>query len=261
MRQPLFDADFLVYQTGFAVKAAWEGEGEPPFDFAATYLDNHISNVCALVEATHPPIMFLTGKTNFRNDIAKRQPYKQRAGDKPFHYYNLRAYIKGKYDYVLQEGIEADDSLSIEQCSRPGDTIIISNDKDLRQCPGWVYSYELGNSPAFGPELVDELGWIKLADNRKKIIGVGGMFFYSQCLTGDVVDSIPGCPKCGPVKAFDILQATTTLDEAYKAVLEAYRAVYEDKAEEELLEQGQLLFMTRKLHPDGSPVLWELPVG
>ena len=86
------------------------------------------------------------------------------------------------------------------------------------------------------------------------------LFFFSQCLTGDSVDSIPGLEGCGPVKAFNTLGGCGSIQEAYKALLEAYRAVYEDNAEMELLDQGRLLWMTRKLHPDGSPVLWELPI-
>jgi 5'-3' exonuclease len=76
---------------------------------------------------------------------------------------------------------------------------------------------------------------------------------------GDRVDSIPGLGKCGPVAAFNILEATTNSLEAFKAVLEAYKEVYEGDAEAQLLEQGRLLHMTRYLHEDGSPVLWEFP--
>lgn len=258
--QPLVDGDVLRYEIGFASEKSWQGDGYVPFDHVANLLDMRIANICAITNSTEPPILYLTGKTNFRNDIAKRTPYKARAGNKPWHYKNLTAYMKAKYDVRLQEGLEADDLLAIEATLRPDEVIICTRDKDLKQVPCWHYSWELGNQPEFGPECVDELGRLSLSTNRKKIIGTGMLFFFSQCLTGDAVDSIPGLGGCGPVKAFNTLDGCGSIQEAYKALLEAYRAVYEDNAEVELLEQGRLLWMTRKLHPDGSPVLWELPV-
>ncbi len=280
--QVLLDADILRYECAAAAESGWQLEGLPPFDYAANLLDERINNICAIVGATSPPILYLTGKGNFRYAIAKKQPYKDRPSVKPFHFHNLTAYMKCKYDAITSEGMEADDLMAIEQTRRlrlhggsleETESIICSRDKDLRGVPGHFYSWELGAQPAFGPELVTETGWIKL-DVKKvvntkgitvttsKLYGVGGMFFYAQCLMGDPTDSIPGIPKMGPAKAFKILQATSTLPEAFKAVLEAYRAFYghdEGVAEAELLEQGRLLWMTRELHPDGKPVLWELP--
>ena len=249
----------LRYEVGYAAEAGWQQAGFPPFDFTAELLDNRIKNICAITNATEPPILYLTGKENFRYAIAKRTPYKERAGYKPFHYKNLTAYMKAVYDVRIQEGLEADDLMSIEQTKRPDSTIICTRDKDLRAVPGWHYGWELGNQPSFGPTNVSEYGSIRLSGDRKSIKGEGLVFFYSQTLTGDRVDSIPGLGGCGPVKAFEILKDTKTPEEAFKAVLEAYRGVYGDDAETELLEQGRLLWMTRELHPDGSPVLWGLP--
>lgn len=278
--QPLIDADVLVYECGFAAETAWKGEhpdidldaSPPPFDRVADLLDNRIDNTCAIVGATRPPILYLTGKGNFRYQIAKRTPYKERAGNKPFHYKNILAYIKGKYDYRIAEGLEADDLMSIYQTETRSilegnplysgprvETIICTRDKDLRQVEGWHYGWELGNQPQFGPEVVEGMGSIRLSDKRNKISGTGLMFFYSQCLTGDSVDSIPGLPKCGPVKAYEILEGAETEKEAFRRVLEAYCATYGEKGPDELLEQGRLLWMTRELHEDGSPILWEFP--
>jgi hypothetical protein len=262
MRQPIIDADILCYEVGFAAETGWMNEGFPPFDYVAEMLDNRIANICAMVEATEPPILYLTGKGNFRFDIAKRTPYKDRPSNKPWHYKNIKAYIQGKYDHRISEGMEADDLMGIEQTRRPDETIICTRDKDLRAIPGWQYGWELGAQPSFGPMLVDTVGAIQLSEKRDKIIGWGELFFYSQCLTGDKVDSIPGLGnKTGAVGAMKILDGCVALDDAFKRVREVYRGVYGDRGDEELLEQGRLLWMTRELHPDGSPVLWELPIG
>ena len=257
--QPLLDADVLVYEVGYAAEAGWQQAGFPPFDYVANLLDERIKNICALVNATQSPILYLTGTGNFRFDIAKRQPYKTRPSLKPWHYKNIKAYMRNQYDTITSEGMEADDLMAIEQTRRGTETIICSRDKDLRQVGGWIYSWELGKQPSFGPMLVNSLGSLHLSEDGKKLSGTGQSFFYAQCLMGDMVDSVPGLPKIGATKAFKILSGVTTLPALYQVVLEAYRGVYEDNAEVELLEQGRLLWMTRELHPDGKPVLWELP--
>jgi hypothetical protein len=256
MVQPLIDADCLVYECCFGSDKVWEGEGPAPFDVVATLLDNKVANICAIVESTTPPILYLTGRGNFRYAIAKRKPYKERRAEKHFHHKNIRAYIQGRYDVCMSDGLEADDLMAIEQTRRQ-DTIICSIDKDLRQVPGLHFSWEKGNIPSFGPARVDGYGWIKLSTDRKKITGMGDKFFLSQTLTGDVVDSIPGLPKCGAVAAFSILEPTTEMREGAKAVYCAYKNFYGTcGAYKEMLEQFQLLWMTRKLKRNGEPFLY-----
>jgi hypothetical protein len=259
---PLVDADILLYEAGYAAEAAWAKEGvSPPFDYAAEILDSRVSHICHTVQATFPPILYLTGKTNFRDNIAKKQPYKERPGKKPFHYHNLKAYVKHKYIWESKDGLEADDLMAIEQTVLGERTIICTRDKDLRAVPGWHYGWEMGNQPSYGPKAVSELGAIRLSNDRKSIKGEGLLFFYGQCIVGDSVDTIPGLPGSGAVQAFNLLKGCPTSQEAFKRVLEAYRGLYGDDAETELLEQGRLLWMTRELHEDDSPVLWELPIG
>lgn len=240
----------------------WFLANPPPWEVAEEQLELNITRIEQECGATEPSIYFFTGKTNFRNLIAKRKPYKVRKESKPFHYYNITAYLKGKYDCRQTEGLEADDLLAIHQESRRGkwDTIISTLDKDLAQVDGWHHRPEVGQRAGFGPLFVDGYGSINLSKDKKTIKGFGTKFFLSQCLTGDVVDSIPGLPKCGPVKAWDVLGATTTYDEGVEAVLGAYEAFYGHPviAREELLEQGRLLWMTRQLNEDGSPVLWQV---
>ena len=264
--QPLLDADVLLYECGFGCEVGWDEPGYPPFDRAKDLLESKIAQICTAVGATAPPILFLTGKGNFRYDIAKRVPYKSRPANKPFHYKNIKAYIKGMYDYRESEGMEADDLMAIEQ-TRNGlldrsipRTIICSRDKDLRQVPGMFYSWECGNQPSYGPMLHDSLGSLSLSEDGKKLSGTGQSFFYAQCLMGDPIDSIPGLGgRTGPVKAFKLLQGCTIIPELYKAVLEAYKGLYGDDAEKELKEQAQLLHMVREWNEDGTPKMWEPP--
>lgn len=261
MLQALLDGDILCYELGFASETGWEdSQSSPPFSYVEEMLLNRIGNICAMANA-ESPIIFFTGNTNFRTEIAKTQPYKNRAGKKPWHYYNIKEYLKAVYEYRIQEGLEADDLLAIEQTKRPLETIICSRDKDLKQVPGWHYGWEVHNQPSFGPLLVNNPGSLKLSEDRTKLEGYGDLFFYGQCLTGDKVDTVPGLGgKLGAVGASKILDGCTDSQDAFNRVREAYRGLYGDvDGDARLLEQGRLLYMIRELNEDGSPRLWEFP--
>jgi len=115
--------------------------------------------------------------------------------------------------------------------------------------PGSFFSWELGKQPEFQEE-IDPDGWLLL--QKGKLIGAGYAYFAAQVLMGDPTDNIPGLPGCGPVSAYAALHHCDTAGD-YAHVLEQ---TYAD--DEALLEQGRLCWMTRRLHPDGTPVLWEL---
>lgn len=271
--QCLIDADVLQYEIGYAAEASWKYKNEdkepdwflvnsPPWPLVEKILEDRISLIERECNASQPSLMFFTGKNNFRYGIAKRQPYKVRAGNKPYHYDNIKIYLKCTYDCREQDGLEADDLISIEQTSRLKlrETVICTRDKDLRQVSGWHYGWELGKQPSFGPYFVSDYGVIQLSDDRKKLSGFGLKFFLSQCLTGDTVDSIPGLPKCGPVASYELLHNTKSYEEGLNVVLKAYTASYGLDGWNELLEQGRLLWMTREL-VNGAPKLWNIYNG
>ena len=262
VKRCLIDSDILAYELGFASEASWKYshpeasfewliDNPPPFDVAEEQLLFKIAHIEETCGATEPSLFFFTGATNFRNEIAKTQKYKARPSHKPYHYKNIKAYIKGIYPFREMEGLEADDLLAMFQSD---ETIICSRDKDLRQVAGWHFGWELNLQPQFGPYFVDGYGHIEL-DSKKKLRGWGPKFFLAQCITGDTVDSIPGLPNKGPKKALEALDGTSTYAEGLEAVREAYKPFGGD---DYLLEQGRLLHMTRELHEDGSPVLWEI---
>lgn len=262
VRQCLIDADVLCYEVGFAAETAWRhaspnSEDPPPWAFVEELLERKIEHIEFECEATMPSKFFLTGEGNFRYAIAKRQPYKERAGHKPYHYANLKAVFRGVYQAIERDGLEADDLMAIEQTARKHETIICTRDKDLRQVAGWQYGWELNSQPSFGPKLVSGYGSISLSDDRKKLEGYGLKFFLAQCLTGDRVDSIPGLPKCGPVAAYEALVDTKTYLEGLEVVIALYRDRYGEDCLKELHEQGRLLWMTRYLDVVGNPILWD----
>lgn len=248
----LIDADVLRYEIG----ACAEGDDGPlPFSVAAEYLDNKIDEIMRAAEADSCTL-YLTDGGNFRNDIAITKPYKgNRKKDKPYHFANLTAYMNNQYETVSVDGLEADDLMALEQLKHEGlqDTVICTRDKDLRMVPGYHYGWECGNQRELFKHFVTYDG--KLWLEKGKIKGNGMAFFYAQCLIGDGVDNIPGCPGIGDKKAWSILEDLEP-HEMEAAVLQTYI----DKGYDEtlLLEQGRLLWMTRELTEEGEPVLWQL---
>lgn len=266
---PLVDGDILLYECGFAAETHWKKklkeagvvtEDPPPFEYAWGALERVLKGIQDDVETEQTPILLFTGDTNFRNEIAVTKPYKDRPGRRPFHYYNLKGVLKDTYQFFEREGLEADDLGAMMLTKFPDKYIACTRDKDWRQVPGWHYGWEVHNQPSFGPMLIDEMGFLEMKTGKTKgIIGGGLKFFYSQLITGDTVDTIPGIPKAGPVTAFDALKDCASEIEMFNNVKELYKEAYGDIHEEVMLEQGRLLWMTRKLHEDGSPILWEFP--
>ena len=269
--KPLIDGDILLYEIGFGSETGWRGlhpesTDPPPFDYVREMVDGRIEEICNIVllyfGKCDKPHLFLTGKGNFREEIAKKKKYKgNRTKPKPFHYNNIKTYLMFKYDCTVAEGCEADDLLCIEQMQDAENTIICSRDKDLRQCPGWHFGWELGKQPQYGPKFVEELGELYLSDNKKEVKGTGWKFFFAQLLIGDKVDNIPGLPQNGPVKAYEMLSELQTYEEMEKAVSEAYRALYGDSWKEEIMEQAALVYMVRERDEEGNLVMWRLSDG
>lgn len=258
----IIDADIFRYEIGFAAEVAWRGmtgeeEALPPFDFVREILHERIAYILAATECDSYTLYLTASEPTFRFEIATVKPYKgTRPSNKPWHFDNLTVHMVDVLGAKVIKGIEADDAMSIDHLADP-DTVLCSRDKDLRQVPGWFYSWELGRQPAFGPVKIEELGWIELKENRKDIKGTGFAFFAAQLLLGDKVDNIPGLPGCGPVAAFEALNGCTSIEEYMEVVRKLYQEHYPDDWIKQLNEQGILCWMLRSLNPDDSIPLWD----
>jgi hypothetical protein len=266
------------YELGHSAQFIDEDTGElvvREFDFLEELLIHKLDVIQQTVEADHVQL-FLTNdnrttpiwnkwrkcnggfsvqlRPNYRDNIATVKPYKDNRGaDKPVHYDNITAYMISAYKAEVANGLEADDFMSIMQTTYGEDSIICSRDKDLRQVPGWHYSWECGKQPEIGPIHFDKKGYVEDKGNGK-VFGGGEMFFMYQLLVGDVVDNIPGCPKIGHVKAIKLLSEHKTRKDLYMAILEAYRGIYEEKALDHLTEQARLLWLLRDFNDE-----WRFP--
>ena len=167
---------------------------------------------------------YLTGKGNFRNEVAVTAPYKgTRKADKPYHFGLLREYMQKSWGFIEVEGIEADDKLGIEAYKHdPEETIIVSLDKDLDMIRGNHYNF------------VREEQYVITEEQAIRN-------FYLQMLTGDKVDNIIGLAGIGPVKSKKMLADCKTEKEMYDVVLAAY-----DNNLDRVVENGRLLWILRE---------------
>lgn len=260
--KPLIDGDLVAYEIAFGCQKMVNGELElVSVQEVNERVKRKIDDICAAVYATEPPIIYLTGKTNFRNDIAKSKEYKGQRKHKPKPHYlkYIRAVLMAEYDWQITEGLEADDLMAIHQTSRLKykDTIICTRDKDLRQVPGMHYGWECAKQPSFGPKAVDEFGELYLRGRTLK--GTGKMLLYAQMLMGDSTDNIGGAKGWGDEKTYHLLKDCADEEALYNAVKTVYDELYEDEATTRLAETANLVFMIRELN-NGIPVMWRAPV-
>lgn len=232
----LFDADVLKYRLAFSCEG---------LDDERDVIGQVVTLVDAIVQWLDPfglipgnnHYFYLTGKSNFRYDIAKSHPYKgNRTSPKPQWLNFIEKYFITSYGAILSVDEEADDMIA-KECAKNNyqNVVVISTDKDFGQLP----------VPIFNPtkwEISKNSEWEAIK------------YFYQQILTGDTVDNIKGIYGIGPVKAKAILDGCDSELALYNAVLDAYcehildNGGYEDyllEAEGRVLENGRLLWLRR----------------
>jgi hypothetical protein len=223
MMKALIDGDILVYRIGFA------SENEPE-SIAMARCSEFIEDLI-LFNGFGEYQGYLTGKTNFRNEIAVTAPYKgNRKSAKPKHYQLLRDYMESAWSFTMIEDQEADDAIGIAAYEMEvGEYCICSIDKDLDMLRGDHYNF-----------VKDERYFITEEEGIKN--------FYKQLLMGDRVDNIIGIKGIGTVKAERLLKECKNENEMYLAILEAY----EGNAER-VLENGRLLWIRREPNQIWTP--------
>jgi hypothetical protein len=212
----LIDADSLCYAVGFSSNDVDEA-------LAVSRLESTMVELCMDLECEDYK-GFLTGKGNFRVELAKTVPYKgTRPTEKPTHLQALRDHLVTSWGFVIVDGIEADDAVGIEAYKVSEDeSIMVHIDKDLNQFRGWHYNYRKREK-----YYVSEFeGWYN---------------FYLQILTGDRIDNIEGLKGIGPAKGAKILKDCETVEQLYQAVLYAYEG-----NTDRVHENAHLLYLQRK---------------
>lgn len=256
----IFDADVLLYRACFAAehkdyiaefpdgstitysshKAYKEGvqdrEHNLWIDHQVEPIEHAIGNIKSAIEGICRKLgsvdrrFILSGETNFRHRVATIKKYKgnRDPAHKPVHLQAAKDWLI-KYQFAdVADDIEADDLIGILASEDPKNSVIISNDKDLRQISCWHYN------------------WTK-PEEGVKYIGKSdaGRYFYIQLLGGDSTDNIQGIKGIGPQKAAKILEGCRTPAECERTALAAFRRHYGSRGDYHFLETGRLVRIRR----------------
>jgi hypothetical protein len=213
----------------------WSRKELQPVEQALLIADILLKDVRERYAAENPSIsLFLSGSTNFRDSVARRTRYKgSRTGAVP------PTHIKAVRGHLITRGAavsdmeEADDVIARHAGSG---TVIVSQDKDFNQIPGRIYNFTTKEEVVISP--------------KQAVLN-----FYSQVLSGDPVDSIPGLTGVGPVKAAKALALCKNPVECWQVALALYSAEFgPEKGPEYALECARLVKIGQ---PKG--VLWTPP--
>lgn len=216
----LVDADFLVYRIGFTTE-------DNPVSIAKARLTEWLEDFIYINLKADDYRAWISGKGNFRYDIAKTVPYKGNRKDvqRPKHYEALREHLVKRHGAILTVGEEADDTVAIDSTKLLNECWIVHVDKDLDQLQGWHYN-----------PVRDEKYYVNEFEAYRS--------FCIQLLTGDRTDNIPGLQGIGPKKAEKALKDAKTIADLLKAAWEKYEEL--GNTMEYFTEQGQLLWLRRK---------------
>jgi hypothetical protein len=192
--------------------------------------------------------LFITGKGNFRDQIATIKGYKANRDPaaKPVHYKSIRRFLKNRWGAEEVHGYEADDAVAMIACENeydPSRVVIVTVDKDLLTVPGAQYNFRTK----------------KLVEVSKQEALVN---FYRQLVVGDPVDNIGGAFKAGK-KAAEAIKPEMSEWEMYVEALDLYAKGKGRKgcpyahlsAQEALLENARLVHLLRAKND-----VWQPPI-
>lgn len=218
----------------------WSRKETEPEDKAIMLVDLMLGEIYARFADQNPSlVVFCSGVGNYRHSIATRASYKgNRAGSvPPTHLKAIRTHLQFKHGAIVSQGEEADDLIGIFMTDFP-DSVCVSIDKDLKQLPGRHYDFVKKEETTVSAK-------------------EASINFYSQVLSGDSTDNVPGATGVGPVKARKLLEAARGNYQCWQACLSAYVKEFGDISGPLFaLEAARLVHVRRSVGQ-----IWEPPVA
>lgn len=225
----LIDGDIIAYRAAFATEKDFIEDAKKKVDIL---MNDILERTCIFIDNSSYEV-YLSGRLNFRNKVAKTAVYKgNRTRPKPKHLGFCKDYLTIEYGAITTDGEEADDAMAIRATDLGKDTIIASVDKDLLQIPCLHYN-------------IVKQTFTEVSESE------GKRSFYCQVLTGDSTDNIFGIYGIGPKKAEKLLKDCETDQEYWSTIVKAYEG---DGGEERAIETARLVWLRRK---EGE--LWQPP--
>ena len=217
--QPLIDFDVICYRAGYVCKG--------DYLMGVEAVENMLYGI--VQRFPDDPKGFLTGKGNFRYTLDPTYKANRDPSKRPYQLANLREYLVDFWSAEISEGCEADDLMGL---AHGENTVICSNDKDLKTIVGYNYNF-----------VTDTLEYI---DEQQALTN-----FYIQMLIGDKADNVPGIRN--PIKAHHKNPPNFTEDSAKKLlegqediVIEQYKAQEGDNWKQLFDQRANLLWIQQK---------------
>lgn len=207
-RTLLLDGDVLAFRVASAVQKVEEDRFGYIRPFANKVeaeagLDNLIMGLMDGLKATHMRVILSDPETNWRMEVMPEYKHNRDYSivSRPLLLNYAKQYLRARHGAEHWMGLEADDVLGIlgtEPATYPGTKIIVGNDKDFKQIPG--FHHKLGDRDGSGKLRITTV----TADEAIK-------YHMQQTLSGDKVDGYGGCPGIGPTGAEQIIANPTVL--------------------------------------------------
>ena len=186
----LIDCDFIVYKNCAAAETEIDFGDDiilvaSRFSEALRLVEEDLYKIAEDLGCFDDSILFFSDSVNFRKAIDP--DYKgHRNRKKPCGYKRVINALKETFPVVVLPQLEADDAMGIYATKEPGQHVIVSPDKDMRQIPGDLYN------------LKDPVETIDEEEARR--------WHLIQTLAGDQTDGYAGVPGIGVKRAVALFE-------------------------------------------------------
>ena len=186
----LIDCDFIVYKDCAAAETEIDFGDDiilvaSKFSEALRLVEEDLYKIAEDLGCFDDSILFFSDSVNFRKTIDP--DYKgHRNRKKPCGYKRVINALKETFPVVVLPQLEADDAMGIYATREPGQHVIVSPDKDMRQIPGDLYN------------LKDPVETIDEEEARR--------WHLIQTLAGDQTDGYAGVPGIGIKRAVALFE-------------------------------------------------------
>ncbi|KAB0285649.1 exonuclease [Vibrio fortis] len=233
----MFDLDIFAFQANAAAMEEVYLQNGDNYVALITNIDQAFKNVCTRIDALvkelklDKVIVCLTDSVNWRKDVLPTYKDNRKDVRKPVGLSDLKKMLEERYESYLRPTLEADDVMGIlatwEKFHPEYRKIIISEDKDMKTIPAWIYNPAKDFEP-----------WLQSEEEAD-------IWFLTQTLAGDVTDGYSGCPNVGLGTAEEMLRGGL--------MWEAYEHTFKSGARKGMTEERW-----RKVE---SPSLWDTVVS
>jgi DNA polymerase-1 len=213
----LIDSDILAYRESARgeIRVDWDGDGDvdqiaEPLEAIQQKVDASIAALVHKLSASRVIVCLSCAREdNWRKDVYPAYKENRAGQSKPLHLMAAKEYMRREYETYERARLEADDVMGILSTHPKlvtGRRIIVSEDKDMKTVPGWLFNPDKDKVPRI-VDLVEADRWHMM-----------------QTLMGDPTDGYPGAPGIGPTKAEAALEGLETHAEMWPAVLRVYES-------------------------------------